>query len=68
MEGRINRLEQRVDALIDRTSGVEKNLAVVQERLSHMPTKVELWTVAGTVIGSLGAIVLLADRIKAFLG
>lgn len=64
MEGRVDRLESRVDKLISDVSDIRADLATLTERVAHLPGKGFIITAIGTSVTILGAIVLLADRLK----
>lgn len=68
MEARVKRLEDDVRELKADMKSVLVDVAVLKERVSHLPTKG--WAVAAvvTALGILTAIVTLAPKLQAFFG
>jgi len=68
MDVRVSRLESQVDKLDAHVTDMKVSLATLTERVAHLPSKGFIVTALGTTATVLGAIVLLADRLKSLLG
>ena len=74
MEGRVAKLEAHVETLRSDVGAIKKDvgdirvgLATLTERVAHLPGKGFVITATTTTIGLITAVVVFADRIKAFL-
>ncbi|MDR7102965.1 hypothetical protein [Croceicoccus sp. BE223] len=67
MEARVNRLEERLDRLIDRTGSVEVNLATMSERISHLPSKTYIDTRLAGMLAAIAALIAFGDKIQSLL-
>lgn len=68
MEQRVAKLEQGYDKLRDDIGGLRTDLAVLTERVSHLPTKGFIITAASAALAFGGALILFQDRLVAFFG
>jgi archaellum component FlaC len=65
LEGHYDRLTDKLDRVSDRVGTLSEQMAALKERLSQMPSRFEFYTVIVTATTLLGAIVLLAERLRA---
>lgn len=65
MEDRVNRLEGRIDKVVDELGSVNVSIATLTERVAHLPSKGFIVTTSTTALALLAAIVIFADNIKA---
>jgi archaellum component FlaC len=64
LEGDYDRLTDKVDRISEKIGTLGEQLAAMKERLSQMPSRFEFYTVIVTATTLLGAIVLLAERLR----
>jgi len=64
LEGHYDRLTDKVDRVSEKVGTLGEQLAAMKERLSQMPSRFEFYTVVVTATTLLGAIVLLAERLR----
>lgn len=67
MEWRVNKLEQQFEALRDDNQKIRVELAVLNERIAHLPSKEYMVKIAMGSIGLLTAVIVFADKIKGML-
>lgn len=74
MEGRVAKLEAHVETLRADVGAIKKDvgdirvgLATLTERVAHLPGKGFVITATTTTIGLITAVVVFADKIRAFL-
>ncbi|MDR7101492.1 hypothetical protein [Croceicoccus sp. BE223] len=67
MESRVNRLEDRLDKLIDRVGSVEVSVATLSERVSHLPSKTYIDTRLAGMLAVIAALIAFGDKIQAFV-
>lgn len=65
LEGHYDRLTDKVDRLGEKVGTLGEQLAALKERLSQMPSRFEFYTVILTATTLLGAVILLAERLRA---
>ena len=63
LEGQFDRLSDKMDKLGERLVPIEKDMATVKERLSHMPTKFELFGTVAAAVGLLTGIFVLIEKL-----
>jgi hypothetical protein len=68
MEARVAKLEGQVEKLGGKVDDLRIDMAVLKERVSHLPGKGFIVTATVTTLGLLAALILFQDRITAFLG
>jgi archaellum component FlaC len=68
MESRVNRLEERVDKLVDGLGEVKVNLATLNERVSHLPSKDFIVKAVVGTGGVLAALSVFAPKLQTLLG
>lgn len=67
MEWRVNKLEQQFEALRDDNQKLRVEMAVLNERVAHLPSKEYMVKIALGSLAFLTAIIMFADRIKAMI-
>lgn len=68
LEDRVNRLEGRLDKVVEELGGVKVNIATLTERVAHLPSKGFIVTTTTAALGLVAAIAVFADNIKAAFG
>lgn len=64
LEGHYDRLTDKVERIGEKVGTLGEQLAAMKERLNQMPSRFEFYTVIVTATTLLGAIVLLAERLR----
>jgi predicted nuclease with TOPRIM domain len=67
MDGRIDRLEGRLDKVDDRLRGVEVQLATLNERVAHLPSKGFIVAALVASMSLVTSMILFQDQVKAFV-
>lgn len=67
LEQRVTRLEGRIDDVIDRLGKVETAVAVVSEKVSHLPTKGFVVSGAIGTIAALTAVITFGEKLQALV-
>jgi hypothetical protein len=68
LEARIARLETKMDKVDERLGKLEIGVAVLTERVGHLPSKGFIVTATTSAIAFVVAVILLADKIKTLIG
>lgn len=68
VEARIARLETKMDKVDERLGKLEIGVAVLTERVGHLPSKGFIVTATMSAIAFVVAVILLADKIKTLIG
>lgn len=68
MEARVGRLEERLDKVGDRLGAVEVNLAILSERVAHLPSKGFIVTVVGSGLALIGGLTVFGEQVRTLLG
>ncbi|MEH3098853.1 hypothetical protein [Sphingomonas adhaesiva] len=71
MEPRIAKLEAQMEAVrsdLGKLGSLPVDVARLDERVKHLPSKGFVVTATTTSIGLIGAMVLFADKLRAFVG
>lgn len=63
LEGQYDKLGEKVDRVADNLSGLTSEMAAVKERLTHMPTRFEFYSVAVSIVGFISAVVVIVSRL-----
>lgn len=63
MDGRMDRLEGRMDKIDDRLRGAEQQLATLNERVAHLPSKGFIVNALITGLTVMAALILFKDQI-----
>jgi hypothetical protein len=65
---RLDELAGRVSSLNDKVSSVGIDVAVIKEKMTHVPSKTYAIATSIAMVAALAALILFADRLKMALG
>jgi hypothetical protein len=68
MEARIDRIETRLDQVADTLSDIKVDVAVLKERVSHLPTKGWAVTAVLLTVTLMAALIGVAPVIQSYFG
>ena len=68
LEGQFDRIVDKIDRQGERLADVEGELKGIRERLSHMPTKLEIWKIAAGLIAATAGLITFGEKLQALVG